>query len=311
MSGRTHRYLLATMLRFVALFLSAVAMLSAAEHPVIPLWPEGIPGVKPHTAPDVVDHTGRISEVHEPTLTVWPAPAGKANGTAVVICPGGGYAILSAQREGARYAEWLNELGVTCFIVKSRLKEYGHPAPLRDVLRAMRIVRSRAAEFGVDPQRIGIIGSSAGGHLASSAATLYDHADGKTGAPLDAVSARPDFLLLMYPVILMEGSHIHAGSRDNLISAHPTPELIALLSTDRQVTKNTPPSFIIHAQDDKSVPVENALSFYAALRRAGVSAEMHLYEKGGHGFAMEATHPPTAQWPQRAETWLRSHGWLK
>lgn len=299
------------MLRFVALFLTLVAMMSAAEHPVIPLWPEGIPGVKPHTAPDVVDHTGRISEVHEPALTVWSAPTDKANGTAVVICPGGGYAILSAQREGARYAEWLNSLGVTCFIVTSRLKEYGHPAPLRDVLRAMRIVRSRAAEFGVDPQRIGIIGSSAGGHLASSAATLYDHADGKTGATLDAVSARPDFALLMYPVILMEGPHIHAGSRDNLISAHPTPELVALLSTDRQVTKQTPPMFIVHAQDDKSVPIENSLTFYAALRHAGVPVEMHLYEKGGHGFAMEATHPPTAQWPQRAETWLRSHGWLK
>jgi len=298
------------MLRLVALFLTA-AMLSAAEHPVIPLWPEGIPGVKPHTAPDHVDATGRISEVHEPTLTVWAPAPGQANGTAVVICPGGGYAILSAEREGARYAEWLNGLGVTCFVVKSRLKEYGHPAPLRDVLRALRIVRSRAAEFGVDPHRIGIIGSSAGGHLASCAATLYDHADGKTGAALDAVSARPDFALLLYPVILMEGPHIHRGSRDNLISAHPTPELAALLSTDRQVASATPPTFLVHAEDDATVPIENTLDFYAALRRAKVPAEMHLYEKGGHGFAMEAKHVPTAQWPQRAETWLRSHGWIK
>ncbi|MBX3738876.1 MAG: alpha/beta hydrolase [Candidatus Didemnitutus sp.] len=299
------------MLRVVPFVLLLVTMLSATEHPVIPLWPEGIPGAKPHAKPFVVDATGRVSEVHEPRLTVWPAAPGKANGTAVVICPGGGYAILSEQREGVRYAEWLNELGVTCFIVRSRLKEYGHPAPLRDVLRAMRIVRSRAAEFAVDPHRIGIIGSSAGGHLASSASTLYDHADGKTGAALDTVSARPDFALLLYPVILMDGPHIHVGSRNNLIGEHAAPELVALMSADRQVNKETPPTFIIHAEDDHSVPVENALAYYTALRRAGVPVEMHLYEKGGHGFAMEATHPQTAQWPQRAETWLRSHGWVK
>lgn len=299
------------MLRVFPLLCFLAAMLSAAEHPIIPLWPEGIPGVRSHAKPDLVDETGRVSEVHEPTLTLWAPAPGKANGTAIVICPGGGYARLSALREGVRYAEWLNELGVTCFILKSRLKEYGHPAPLRDVLRALRIVRSRAAEFGIDPQRLGIIGSSAGGHLASSAATLYDHADGKTGAPLDAVSARPDFALLTYPVILMDGPHIHAGSRDNLIGAQPGPALAALMSTDRQVTKDTPPTFLVHAQDDKTVPVENSLMLYAALRRAGVPVEMHLYEKGGHGFAMEATHRPTAEWPQRAETWLRSHGWVK
>jgi len=298
------------MLRLLTVSLFLATMLPAAEHPVIPLWPESIPGVKPHAKPVVVDATGHVSEVHEPTLAVWPAAPGKANGTAVVIFPGGGYAMLSEQREGVRYAEWLNDLGVTCFIVRSRLKEYGHPAPLRDALRAIRIVRSRAAEFGVDPHRIGIIGSSAGGHLASSASTLYDHADGKTGAPLDAVSARPDFALLMYPVILMEGPHIHAGSRDNLIGAHAAPELVTLVSTERQVTKDTPPTFIIHAQDDHTVPVENALAYYTALRHAGVPVEMHLYEKGGHGFAMEAKHPQTAQWPQRAETWLRSHGWI-
>lgn len=299
------------MLRAALLLFAFTVMLTAAEHPVLPLWPEGIPGAKPHTAPDHVDATGRVSAVHEPTLAVWPAAPGKANGTAVVIFPGGGYAMLSEQREGMRYAEWLNDLGVTCFIVRSRLKEYGHPAPLRDALRAIRIVRSRAAEFGIDPHRIGIIGSSAGGHLASSAATLYDHADGKTGASLDTVNARPDFVLLMYPVILMEGPHIHAGSRDNLIGAHAAPELVALVSTDRQVTKDTPPTFIVHAQDDASVPVENALAYYAALRHAKVPVEMHLYEHGGHGFAMEAKHVPTAQWPQRAETWLRSHGWIK
>ena len=294
---------------FCLLFLSTVSL--AANPLVLPLWPEGVPDVKPHTAPFITDKTGRVGEVHEPTLTVYAPPAGQANGTAVVICPGGGYAWLSAVREGTRYAEWLNQLGVTCFILHYRLKEYGHPAPLRDVLRAIRIVRSRATEFGVNPQRIGIIGSSAGGHLASSAATLFDHPDGKTGAALDAVSARPDFALLLYPVILMEGPHIHAGSRNNLISPTPSPALVAQMSTERQVTKDTPPTFIVHAQDDGAVPVENAIAFYSALRAAKVPVEMHLYEKGGHGFAMEAKHVPTSEWPDRAETWLRAHGWIK
>lgn len=298
-------------MRFSALPLLLAALTAFAEPLVIPLWPEGVPQQRPHTRPDVVDGAGRISQVHEPTLTVFTPAVGTANGTAIVICPGGGYAHLSALREGVRYAEWLNRLGVTCFVLKYRLKEYGHPAPLRDVLRALRIVRSRAAEFGIDPQRIGVVGSSAGGHLASSAATLHDHADGKTGAPIDAVSARPDFAMLIYPVILMAGPHIHKGSRENLIGTTPAAELVELASTDRRVTKATPPTLIIHAQDDATVPVENALSFYGALRAAGVRAEMHLYELGGHGFAMEATHPPTADWPARAETWMRSHGWLK
>jgi acetyl esterase/lipase len=291
------------------LFLSTMSLF--AEPLVLPLWPEGVPGVKPHTAPFIADPTGRVGEVHEPTLTVYAPPAGQANGTAAIICPGGGYAWLSTVREGKRYAEWLNQFGVTCFVLHYRLKEYGHPAPLRDALRAIRLVRSRAAEFGVDPQRIGIVGSSAGGHLASSAATLFNHPDGKTGAALDEVSARPDFAILVYPVILMEGPHIHAGSRNNLISEKPSPELVGLVSTERRVTKDTPPVFLVHAQDDKAVPVENSLAFYAALRAAGVPVEMHLYEKGGHGFAMEAKHVPTSEWPDRAETWLRSHGWIK
>ncbi len=294
---------------FCLLLLCTVSL--AADPLVLPLWPEGVPGGKPHAKPFISDPTGRVGEVHEPSLTVFAPPAGQANGTAAVICPGGGYAWLSTLREGKRYAEWLNQLGVTCFVLHYRLKEYGHPAPLQDVLRAIRIVRSRAAEFSVNPERIGVVGSSAGGHLASSAATLFDHADGKTGAALDAVSARPDFALLLYPVILMEGPHIHAGSRNNLISATPSPELVGLVSTERRVTKDTPPTFLVHAQDDKAVPVENSLAFYAALRAAGVPVEMHLYEKGGHGFAMEAKHLPTSEWPDRAATWLRSHGWIK
>jgi acetyl esterase/lipase len=298
-----------------SVFVSSVA-LAASDRPVIPLWPEGLPdplraGYDPaKTAEEVADGT-RVSNIRAPQVTVFAPPAGRANGTAVVICPGGGYARLAYGHEGLDVASWLNAQGVTCFLLKYRHKEYGHPAPLRDVLRAIRLVRSRAAEFGVDPERIGVMGFSAGGHLASSAATLFDHADGKTGAALDAVSARPSFAILVYPVILMEGPHIHAGSRNNLIGEKATPELVARMSTDRQVSKDTPPIFLIHAQDDATVPVENALSFYAGARRAGTPIEMHLYEKGGHGFGLKPKVQPTDEWPDRCLSWMRAHGWLQ
>lgn len=304
------------LLPLVSSLVLATSALAAPDRPVIPLWPEGLPdplraGYDPaQTAEEVVDGT-RIANVRAPQLTVFAPAPGLANGTAVVICPGGGYARLAYGHEGLDVAAWLNAQGVTCFLLKYRHKEYGHPAPLRDVLRAIRIVRSRAAEFGVDPARIGVMGFSAGGHLASSAATLFDHADGKTGAALDAVSARPSFAILVYPVILMEGPHIHAGSRTNLLGEKPTAEMIERLSTDRQVSKATPPIFLIHAQDDTGVPIENALSFYAGARRAGVPVEMHLYEKGGHGFGLKPKAQPTDEWPDRCLSWMRAHGWLK
>lgn len=296
--------------------LLVAAVTAFAEPQVIPLWPEGLPDplraeFDPAKSEEEVSEGPRITNIRAPQLTVFAPDAAQANGTAIVICPGGGYQRLAYGHEGIDVARWLSAQGVTCFLLKYRQREYGHPAPLRDALRAIRIVRSRATEFGVDPERIGIIGFSAGGHLASSAATLFDHADGKTGADLDAVSARPSFAILVYPVIMMEGPHIHAGSRNNLIGEHAAPEMIERLSTDRQVSKATPPIFLVHTQDDATVPVENALAFYAAARRAGVPIEMHLYEQGRHGFGLKSKAPPTNEWPQRCETWLRSHGWLK
>jgi acetyl esterase/lipase len=290
--------------------MTAIATLSEAAPPVvIPLWPEGVPGIK--AIGDERNETGgRIANVSEPTLTVYAPAIDRPNGTAVIIAPGGGYGMLSTEREGVQYANWLSTLGVTSFVLKYRMKEFGHPAPLQDVLRAVRLVRSRAAEFKVNPARVGVMGSSAGGHLAASAGTLFDHAAGKTGAALDATSARPDFLILMYPVITMDDPHAHAGSRRNLLGEKPTPELLQLASMEKQVTAATPPTLLIHTQADQTVPVENSILFYQALTKAKVSAEMYLFEHGSHGMGMKAEFGTASDWPARAAEWLRNRGLL-
>ena len=286
---------------------------------VLPLWPEGVPAAvradapaaRGDLGPESGDANGAIANVSVPTLTVVPPAVDRPNGTAVILCPGGGYRYLSWQREGLQYAAWLSTLGITTFILKSRLQEYGHPAPLQDVLRALRLVRSRAAEFGVDPQRIGVMGSSAGGHLAASASTLFDHADGRTGAALDnSVSARPDFAVLVYPVITMADPAAHAGSRHALLGAEPGPALLALTSLELQVTAATPPTVLLHTQGDKTVPVQNSILYYQALTRAGVPAELYLFEQGGHGIGMRDGLGTASAWPRRVEEWLRQRGLL-
>jgi acetyl esterase/lipase len=289
----------------------ALALLAAVQQPppVIQIWPEGVPGAKPGGGEEKVDNN-RISNVHVPTLTHYPAPRDRATGAAIVICPGGGYQILAFAHEGVDVARRLNEMGVSAFILKYRLREYGHPAPLQDVLRAIRTVRSRAAEFRVAPDRIGVLGFSAGGHLAATAATLYDAPEGRTGAALDTVKARPDFAVLVYPVISMSGAPAHTGSRRNLLGENPSPAQLERLSPDRQVTKDTPPAFLVHTAEDKGVPLENSLQFYQAIRAAGGSAELHFYEKGPHGFGLGQALGPASDWPARLETWMRAHGWL-
>lgn len=285
---------------------------------VLPLWPESVPAAvradapatRSDLGPERVDANGSIANVSAPTLTVVPPAMDRPNGTAVILCPGGGYRYLSWQREGEQYAAWLSTLGITTFILKSRLQEWGHPAPLQDVLRAIRLVRSRAAEFSVDPKRIGVMGSSAGGHLAASASTLFDHADGRTGAALDSVSARPDFAVLVYPVITMTDPAAHPGSRRALLGAEPGPALLALTSLEQQVTAATPPTVLLHTQGDKTVPVLNSILYYQALTRAGVPAELYLFEQGGHGIGMRDGLGTASAWPRRVEDWLRQRGLL-
>jgi acetyl esterase/lipase len=291
---------------------SAGAVRAAPQIPaaaVIPLWPEGVPGAKPELGPEHVEG-GHTSNVSEPTLTVYGPAVDRPNGTAVIICPGGGYVRLSMQREGEQYAAWLGTLGITSFVLKYRMQEFGHPAPLRDVLRAVRIVRSQAARYHIRPDRIGVMGSSAGGHLAASAGTLFDHPLGRTGVELDKVSARPDFLMLMYPVITMEAPAAHAGSRKALLGAHPSAADIQLMSVEKQVTSATPPTLLIHTQEDQTVPVENSILFYQALTRAKVPAEMYLFEHGGHGMGMRPGLGTASDWPKRAEEWLKARGLL-
>lgn len=287
-----------------------LASAAPADRAVIPLWPEGVPGAKADATPEVSEGGGN-SNVHEPTLTYIAPAVDRPNGTAVVICPGGGYSHLSTAREGIQYANWLSTLGVTSFVLKYRLKEYGYPAPLQDVLRAIRIVRSRAAEFGIDPNGIGAMGSSAGGHLTASAGTLFDLPEGRTGAEIDAVSARPDFMILMYPVITMRDPAAHAGSRRALLGESPTEDMLQLASLENQVTAATPPTLIIHTQADAAVPVENSIVFFQALTRAGVPAELHVFERGEHGMGMRDGLGTASEWHKRAEEWLRARGLLE
>ncbi len=297
-------------LRLLAMCTSLVSALMAATPTLIPLWPEGVPGARPEVGPEQVDPDGRVAHVSTPTLTLYPPAVDRPNGTAIIICPGGGYRYLSREREGVQYAHWLSTLGVTAFVLTNRVGDFGHPAPLQDVLRALRLIRARAAEWHIDPSRIGVMGSSAGGHLAACAGTLFDHPAGKTGAALDAVSARPDFLILMYPVITLDDPYTHAGSRQALLGEHPSPELLTLLSVEKQVTAATPPTLLIHTQEDQTVPVENSLRFFQALTRAKVPAEMYLFEHGGHGMGMRDGLGTASDWPKRAEEWLRNRGLL-
>jgi acetyl esterase/lipase len=211
----------------VLLLLLGSIRFAAEQPPVVPLWPEGVPGVIANAGPEV-SAGGRVSNVHQPTLTVYEAPDRGRTGTAIIVCPGGGYSVLAFDHEGRDVAAWLNSIGVSAFVLKYRLKEYGHPAPLRDVLRAIRLVREGGAKWHVDARRIGVIGFSAGGHLAATAGTLFDSSEGRTGAALDRISARPDFMILVYPVITLKPPYAHKGSRDHLVGPNPTSELVLI-----------------------------------------------------------------------------------
>lgn len=293
----------------IAISLAIAAIAPAQPSTPIPLW-EG-------KAPYAVGDT----DTDKPNLTVYRAPSDKANGTAVVVCPGGGYGGLATDHEGKQVAEFLNGLGVSAFVLKYRTanKERPgplYPAPLTDAQRAIRLVRSRAKEFGVDPSRIGIWGFSAGGHLASSAGTHFDEGDKNAKDPIDQQSCRPDFLILSYPVITMENGVTHGGSKTNLLGPNPDEKLVENMSNEKQVTKNTPPTFIFHTSADTAVPPENAVRFYLACKKAGVPVEMHIYEKGRHGVGLGRDPKWTGgeksveTWPDRLADWMKTRGLL-
>lgn len=281
--------------------LSLVLAADPEQKPTVEvLWPKGAPGALGDEERD------------KPTLSIYLPPADKRTGTAVVVCPGGGYGALAVGHEGQQIADWLTARGVAAFVLKYRLgPRYHHPGPLQDAQRALRTVRARAKEWDVDPARIGIWGFSAGGHLASSAGTHFD--DGKPDAddPVERVGCRPDFLILAYPVITMTKPYTHMGSRINLLGAEADPKLVELLSNETQVTSRTPPTFLFHTGTDRAVPPENSVLFYLALHKAGVPSEMHIYEKGPHGVGLAQRDPVLANWPERLEAWLAGRGLLK
>lgn len=275
--------------------------------PEIPLYKNGVPNSKP--APDkensvFKDNVTRIAKVSNPTLTIFKAA--KPNGKAVVICPGGGYSILAFDKEGTRVAQEMNRWGITAFVLKYRLPDDTTNidkslAPLQDAQQAIRLVRTNAKEWGVNKNQIGIMGFSAGGHVASTAATHFDFKADADNA--DTTSVRPDFAVLIYPVISFDSTITHKGSRNNLIGTKPTAEKTNFFSNELKVTKNTPPSFLVQAADDGAVPVENSLRYYEACVKNKVPAEMHLYPKGGHGFGLY-NKTTDDNWMERLKNWL-------
>ena len=276
--------------------LSTVPCLAADDPVEIPLWPGGAPGSEGITTGNVVVDQGKngkvsrsVTQVHNPSITVCLPPKDKANGAAVVICPGGGHRMLAIEHEGYDIAKWFNNIGVTSFILKYRLarrqgsKYKVEEHALDDARRAVRLVRSRASDWGVDPKRVGMIGFSAGGEVTALAGTRFDPGSESAPDAIDRQSSRPDFLVLVYP-----------GFR---------PESL-------KVTKETPPTFLVHADDDR-LSAERSAAFYLALKKAGVSGELHVYARGGHGFGMRDNRQPVSSWPARLEEWMTDRGFMK
>lgn len=281
----------------------AVAEPAGAPPERVRLWSEGAPAAKGD------------DDVDQPFVEVWLPEAGKSNGAAMVICPGGGYGGLAADHEGSQVARFCTAHGLTAFVLHYRLgsKGYHYPTQLLDVQRAIRHARAHAERYGLDPQRIGIWGFSAGGHLASMAATLFDERPaGGTDDAIDAVSARPDIAVLAYPVISLAELHAHRGSRKNLLGpAEGDDELARQLSTDGRVTDRTPPVFLFQTDEDSGVPAENAVAFYLACRRHGVPAELHVYARGPHGVGLALGDHTLGGWSDLLAGWLRDRGFLQ
>ncbi len=287
-------------LLLIGCVMAAAVGTARAESKTELLWPSGAPGAKGD------------SEDDKPTLTVSLPPHDKATGTAVVVCPGGGYGGLAMSYEGIDVGKWLNDHGVAAFVLKYRHRGtgYGHPAPLNDAQRAIRTVRARASEFGVDPKKIGILGFSAGGHLASSAGTHFDGGKSDAQDPIERAGCRPDFLILCYPVISLTTPFTHQGSKKNLLGDEPDPKLVAQFSNELAVTPDTPPAFLWHTNADSGVPAENSVLFYLALCKAKVPAELHVYEQGRHGLGLAAGNIGAESWPEQCLAWMRGRGLL-
>lgn len=297
------RYLLIAFIGSIVFSAGAVVdkAVAASEPTIIKLW-EGVAPGTPATKPE-----------DEPVLLMsQPDDKSARVPTAIIVLPGGGYGGLAMDHEGQQIAEWLNSLGITAFILKYRMHGTGHmhPVPMMDGQRAIRLVRTRAKEWGIDPARIGVLGFSAGGHLTSTLATHFDSGKVEVTDGIDRASSRPDFAVLCYPVISTTAEYAHKGSVKNLLGEHPDPALLKSLSNETQVTPQTPPIFIFQTSEDKGVPAENCIAFYLACHKAGVPVEMHIFQNGRHGVGLAKDIAGTRQWPELCREWLKVRGLL-
>lgn len=284
-----------------------------AQNTVLKVWPDGIPGsIKNDSYIEKSTVTNNkvllIAKVTDPSITVFLPAVEKATGTAVLICPGGGYGFLAMDHEGFAIARWLNENGIAGIILKYRLpsdlimkdKTVG---PLQDAQEAIRIIRRNAQDWKINPGKIGVIGFSAGGHLASTLSTHYDE---KVYDLKDTTSARPDFSLLIYPVISFDSSFTHMGSRKNLIGENPSDNTVKYFSNELRITEKTPPAFLVHSADDKDVPVKNSISYFEGLVKNHIKAELHVFQKGGHGYGLAVSKGTESAWPDLCIRWIKS-----
>jgi len=296
----------------ILLLITFVIAPLAAQNQIIPLW-QGVPPNYQETGEVTIWDTSdivRVRNVQKPDIAVFLPSKKNATGEAVVICPGGGYGILAYDWEGSDIARWLNSRGIAAFVLKYRLPGsksniVPHKSPLMDAQRAMRLVRYNAEKWNLDPGMIGIMGFSAGGHLASTLSTHYDGGDPSNSDPVEQVSCRPDFSVLVYPVISFTLDFQHSGSRINLLGEDAEESLVKQFSSELQVTEDTPPAILIHSDDDEAVPVENSIAYYRALRANKISSELHIYPYGGHGYSLAIGKGHLSTWPDRVIEWIR------
>ncbi|HYQ56595.1 MAG TPA: alpha/beta hydrolase [Draconibacterium sp.] len=288
---------------FLILSLSISIM---AQDKVVKVWPNGAPNDNGITEPEEKYDGVRVRNVTEAEMYVFSPDAEKNTGAAVLICPGGGYRIEAMDHEGYDIARFLQTKGITGIVLKYRLPNGHHEVPSSDARQAIRIVRANAEAWRINPNKIGIAGSSAGGHLASTAGTVFDYGNKESMDKIEQQSCRPDFMLLLYPVITMDEAFTHLGSRENLIGKGHDQELVRKYSNERNVSAETPPTFLVLADDDTGVVPQNSIAFYSQLKKYNVPAEMHIFAQGGHGFGIRKTGLPSAQWPELFYTWLKA-----
>lgn len=291
---------------FLLGFLVGCCMLTNAQKiEELPVWPGGAPSGNGITAKETVDDAGRVSFVSEARIYVYHPAKEKNTGKAVIICPGGGYGILAMRHEGEMFARWLAERGITGIILKYRLPNHHPEIPLADASRAIRLVRSRAQGWGINPAKIGIAGFSAGGHLASTAGTHFTAGTPEAADLIERCSSRPDFMILFYPVISLTMPGVaHSGSRSSLLGNNSPQSLADYYSNEKQVTAQTPPTFLVHCDDDTGVSPLNSLAFYEALKKAGVPAVLYIFGEGGHGWGLNENFAYYREWTGLLETWL-------